>query len=150
MTAPSPPPPHTVKPPTEGAGEDDVESDDEEVKDPLGAPPAAWRPTPNKGPVQWETPKGTKCSKEVRTVDYQFRNDDDSADVNEQRETVFKMGDAVFLLLVDLRRARGQEAVTLKLLNAREERVFFALRQHSEAGEEDKCEFTQGSALAAG
>jgi hypothetical protein len=132
-----------------------AEESDGEPTNPLGAPDNAWRPKANEPPVRWATPKGTKCWKELKTVAYKRRGDGDAADHSEERQLIFVMGDAVFSLHVNIDRVRNAEIVVFKLLDARQQNVFFATSEVGVAagGNEEHAEaakFTQGTAMAAG
>ena len=142
-------------PPRPAAASDNDDDDDDELPNPLGTPDAAWRPKPNAEPVRWRTPKGTKCWKEAKTVAYKRKTDGDDADCSEERQLIFVMGDAVFVQHINIDRVRKAEIVVFKLLDARQQNVFFATSEVSvgHGGNPDFVEaaaFTQGTAMAAG
>jgi len=143
-------------PPPRPAGASDNGSDDEaELPNPLGTPDAAWRPRPNAEPIRWRSPKGTKCWKEAKTVAYKRRGDADDADCSEERQLIFVMGDAVFVQHINIDRARHAEIIVCKLLDARQQNVFFATSEVSvgaggNAEFVEAAKFTQGTAMAAG
>ena len=152
--APSRPSPLDHPPPRDAAAAAASESDDE-LPNPLGAPGAAWRPKPNTEPVRWISPKGTKCWKEAKTVAYKRRTDADDADVSEERQLIFVMGDAVFVQHINTDRVRKAEIVVFKLLDSKQQKVFFAITEVSvgHGGNSEFVEpahFTEGSAMAAG
>lgn len=124
---------------------------------PLGVPPSGWRPPFNRGPVRWESPRGTRCWKERRRA-YQVgrrpssllfnpfaRTDLDhhchdglldgangtSTVVAEEQHVMFVLGDAIFVQHSVVDRANASESITFQLLDAKQAWLFLEIQEHS-------------------